>query len=654
MPQFSLKDFLSLPINPDETLQGGVLSMNELIGISEEEDLKQLSFVLWRLASSELVHAKPLLPEMGDRLEAIVGVLLEFYTEFDFPSRPAKIECNDQALAEELGEALSGSGTVVSFAPDMEEWTELLEGFRQRFDSLVSAPSLAVSGNGEQPIREFAEAAAAFYRSAPWDYLEDVDLIKIETPRPPRGLKYAVVLGAGSQTYGLGFYDDEEDHYALMAQRADVNELELCSLTFDSLAEISPQDALLWKEWDLPLETGEAFPVMSLFSEGEARSPTPKELDFATILLKTLADTSEEDLDSGRWTKWIQFKGKRKKCVLSLPDLLDPPDHQEWIRRGKMPEPRGNEQFLKHIQEFVHQNCEGMDADQVNAAIHAKFMGRSMGSFALPAETPQERAEVLCQESVQTFGRRRLILAKQALAEDPDHVEANILLAESTKNAEQAVERFQHAKELGRKQLGPLMEEAAGEFWMCTETRPYMRACHGLATTLQKAGQTSDAIAEYQEMLRLNPNDNQGVRYELIPLLVAHNRESDAIRLLNDYREETAFWSYMKSLVEYRHSGSSSASKKAMRAAFKANRHVVSTLQSAELPRFPDSYAQGTPEEAIFCIGEMEQAWDETKGYVEWMFRENFVWEKEQEKKLREQKRRQRKKASDRRTWRRR
>jgi len=178
-----------------------------------------------------------------------------------------------------------------------------------------------------------------------------------------------------------------------------------------------------------------------------------------------------------------------------------------------------------------------------------------------------------------------------------------------------------------------------------------MRACHGLANALQAAGQSNDAILEFQEMLRLNPNDNQGVRHELIPLLVAHNREPDAIRLLDTYQEETAFWAYMKSLVEFRRSGNSPVSKKAMRSAFKANQHVVAVIQSTQPPRFPDSYALGSPEEAITCIEEMDKAWEETEGYVEWMFREYFTWEKEQAKKSRDQKRRQHKKASGR-TWR--
>ena len=81
----------------------------------------------------------------------------------------------------------------------------------------------------------------------------------------------------------------------------------------------------------------------------------------------------------------------------------------------------------------------------------------------------------------------------------------------------------------------------------------------------------------------------------------------------------------MKSLVEFRRDRRSVAAKKAMRAAFRANEHLVELLQSPDPPMFPDSYALGSPEEAAICIQEMSEAWDETEGYLEWMFSEYFL-----------------------------
>lgn len=645
----ALKKFLSLSVNAEESWKGGVIAFADLIGMPPASDENEMAIALWCSTASELVHAEPFQLSDKSRLEGLVEAMLDFYAEHDFPFRPALIECNDRELAKGLSEIICDSGTNAKFVSEMTEWNALLQDFVEHFASTgLELPSLSDSGCSEKQIREFAEASAAFYRAAFWDYLEDVDLIKIETPKPPRYLKYAVVLGAASETYGLGFYDDADDHYDLMAQQADPRDLGLFSLTFESRAETSSKDVELWNELELPLETGEAFPTMTFFSEEQPRSPTPKELDFAIVVLRALAATNEEELDSGRWTKSVELLGKRKKCVLAIPNLIDPPDHAEWMRRGKMPERRGNERHFKLVEQFIAENNENMSLDQLNAAINAQFTG-PLDDLTFPNDTPADRAEALCQEAIESFGRRRVQLARQALVEDPSHVEANTLLAESTRQVDRRIELFRAAVEHGKAQLGQVFEESVGHFWGLTDTRPYMRACHGLAAALHEAGQSNEAIQQYQELLRLNPNDNQGVRYEVIPLLLEQNREPEAIALLSDYREDSAFWHYMKSLVEFRCSGGSATSKKAMRAAFCANEHVVALLQSSGPPLFPDSYALGSPEEAAICMRELAVVWDETEGYIEWMFQEYFSWEKDRSKRLRDQKRKNRKKSASRR-----
>mgnify|MGYP002681902168 FL=1 len=59
-----------------------------------------------------------------------------------------------------------------------------------------------------------------------------------------------------------------------------------------------------------------------------------------------------------------------------------------------------------------------------------------------------------------------------------------------------------------------------GPFWLDLDSRPYMRALHGKGLCLWRLGQTHAAHQVFALMLRLNPNDNQGVRF-LIPDLDA-------------------------------------------------------------------------------------------------------------------------------------
>lgn len=655
MHRHDLSRILSLPINSDEYWEGGVLAMADVFGMPPTKDQhgNEMMLVLWRSSTTELVHARPLVVSLGARdalLDEFVDSLLEFYDLHEFPFQPASIKCNDEDLAARLSQASGDSGPDVNYEPNMPAWNEVLIDLANQLTEnqgpAEAMPSLVDSGCSEIQIREYAIAAASFYRARLWDYLDDIDLIECEFPKPPKDMRYAVVLGAGSQTYGLGFYSDAEDHYDMMAQRADPSELSLMSLTYESTAEVNSGDVQLWKEFDLPLETGEAFPSLNGFSADGPRRPTLKQLEYATVVLQALAETIEEEIDSGVWTKSIDDRGKKKRCKFSIPNLTDPPDRAEWMRRGLMPERRGNERHFQMIQKFIDEQQGQLGIDELNDLLNSKFTG-PMDDVEYSLDTPADRAAAKCQDAIESFGRRRIQLARQALKEDPNHIESLVLLAESTRVPEQRIRAFQRTVDAGRQELGSMLHEEVGHFWGIAKTRPFMRACHGLAEALHAAGQSNDAIAQYQEMLRLNPGDNQGVRYEVIPLMIAHNRESAAMELLERYREESALWCYMKSLVEYRTNGPTSRkSRQAMRAAFKANEHVAMELQSAGPPRSPAAYSMGSVEEAITCIHELDEAWRETEGYVDFMFAQYFKWEKDKQKKQRDSMRKARKKKS--------
>jgi tetratricopeptide (TPR) repeat protein len=660
MDDQALAEFLSLPVNPKERWEGGGARFCDLFGVPPEEVPAsprggQLGMALWHSVASDLVHAEPMEMDTAESMDELVDTMLHLSQKRNFRYRPARVDCNDRELAEALHRQLEGSGTAVHYRAEMSEWAAILRNMAENVAARMSLtmPSLREAGCSDRQIRAFAVAAAEFYRARLWDVLDDIDLITIESPKPPRQLRHAIVLGAGKKNYGLGFFQDAEDHHAMSSGEADPRDLSLFSCVYEPVSEVRSGDVELWEELDLPLETGEAFPEPSLSTPDGLRRPTPKELEFLTVVLTGLARTAEEEIDAGRWTKEVEVSGKRKTCVFCVPNLLDPPDTAEWIRRGKMPDRRIHELHMRLVQEFVDAQCEGMDVDQLNEAINAQFVGRRLDAAEMPRNTPSERAEALCQEAVECFGRRRVVLARAALAEDPDHVEAHILIAESTRAVDRRIELFQHAKSLAAARLGDDLEKLAGEFWGYHPTRPYMRACHGLAAALALAGQTSDAVEQYRAMLQLNPNDNQGVRYELVPLLLRHERDAQAMEVLDQYDEETTLWMYSKALVEFRRVGRNAKSKQMLREAFKANPHVMTLLQSGDPLRLSDSYVLGSPEEAALCIEELESLWDETQGCLEWMFCEFASWERDRAKRARDKMRKSRHKTKNKRTRRR-
>jgi hypothetical protein len=58
-------------------------------------------------------------------------------------------------------------------------------------------------------------------------------------------------------------------------------------------------------------------------------------------------------------------------------------------------------------------------------------------------------------------------------------------------------------------------EQYAPPFWLDLDSRPFMRAVNGKALCLWRLGRVEEARAIFEDMLRWNPNDNQGVRFLL-------------------------------------------------------------------------------------------------------------------------------------------
>jgi tetratricopeptide (TPR) repeat protein len=149
-----------------------------------------------------------------------------------------------------------------------------------------------------------------------------------------------------------------------------------------------------------------------------------------------------------------------------------------------------------------------------------------------------------------------------------------------------------------------------------------MRARLGLAETLESLGRRDEAIAHYLELLRLNTNDNQGVRDVALPALLLAGRDDEAVALLERYADDpSAVWQYGRSLVVYRRDGDSPTAREHLRQALHANRRVSKYLSGATpLPNEdPDRYAFGSEEEAVITARLLGKVWSATPGAVAWL-----------------------------------
>ncbi len=164
------------------------------------------------------------------------------------------------------------------------------------------------------------------------------------------------------------------------------------------------------------------------------------------------------------------------------------------------------------------------------------------------ADTPLARTRRSCtRPSTPRNQRSASNWARKALDVSADCADAYVVLAEHAQNGKEALEYYEKGVAAGERAIGPMtLQEATGQFWGLLETRPYMRALKGLAIGLWSEGRHDEAVAHLQDMLRLNPNDNQGVRDILATWLLISDRNQELAELLERYPEETASWMYSR------------------------------------------------------------------------------------------------------------
>ena len=125
-----------------------------------------------------------------------------------------------------------------------------------------------------------------------------------------------------------------------------------------------------------------------------------------------------------------------------------------------------------------------------------------------------------------------------------------------------------------------------------------------------------------QELLRLNPGDNQGIRYLLATWLTVVGDDAAVAQLLAAYPDEwSAPWAYTRALHIFRTQGRGQQADKALEEALEVNPFVpMYMLEVLPLPeKQPEYYGMGDKNEAaIYLVGNID-AWAATPGWGEWL-----------------------------------
>lgn len=290
-----------------------------------------------------------------------------------------------------------------------------------------------------------------------------------------------------------------------------------------------------------------------------------------------------------------------------------------------VPDMRSNEWIFSAIREAL----EGRDFESVedaNAFLQAKLAAGDFTQKKKTGSTPLERAQDIMYDAWDAKGSARIDLAYKALAVSEDCADAYVLLShEASANITEAIRFLEDGVSAGERALGKkIFEEEAGSFWGILETRPYMRARFDLAHLLFLEGKRAEAIAHMQDLLRLNPGDNQGVRHELAGCLLEEGEMEALQKLLDEYLEEySAVWLYSRALMKFRQDGRTTEADACLVAAFEQNRFVpLYLLGKKRLPaRLPDYRGLGDDNEAVAYMADNARVWLNTQGALMWMRR---------------------------------
>ena len=283
------------------------------------------------------------------------------------------------------------------------------------------------------------------------------------------------------------------------------------------------------------------------------------------------------------------------------------------------PEQRGVERTMSDLNRLLSQQAFA-SIDEANA-----FMENLIASGPIPsapATTPLQQAQDIMYDAWDAQGERRIHLARKALRVSRDCADAYLLLAEAATNPTEARELFEEGVAAGERALGEeFFAENAGHFWGIFETRPYMRARAGLAEFLYRIGQREEAAAHYQDMLRLNPNDNQGIRYVLANLLLELRRYDELAALLDRYDEPTAALSYTRALATFEQQGPTETALEQLKRAIRLNQFVPDYLMGKKrLPRqLPAFVGLGDEDEAVHYAFDAQTTWGRNPEALAWL-----------------------------------
>lgn len=238
-------------------------------------------------------------------------------------------------------------------------------------------------------------------------------------------------------------------------------------------------------------------------------------------------------------------------------------------------------------------------------------------------ENDEELAEEMVHEAMSLGPAEQRELIMEALDLDPDCIAAYALLGWEEGHPAIALAFYERGVSIGAEKFlsEEFLAQHKGHFWGFTETRPFMRCLKGIADSHFFLGRVPEAVGIWEQLLELNPSDNQGVRYDLMLVLAGMRIHDEFEKLEKQFNDDVASATYFnRVLYHFTKNGAGPKAQQALDEAVKANPHVVPLLlQRDPKLRIAPAFMLGSEEEAHSYMDKAHHIWWGVPGALDWL-----------------------------------
>jgi tetratricopeptide (TPR) repeat protein len=207
------------------------------------------------------------------------------------------------------------------------------------------------------------------------------------------------------------------------------------------------------------------------------------------------------------------------------------------------------------------------------------------------------------------LGRRRIALARRALEIWPGCAAAWLFLSQNAPDLESAREILARGVDACRPELAP-------------DSLPFLELLRTFGDTLAILKRCEEAAAAYAEILELAPHDPVGARYGFASVLLALDRDAEAVNLLDGFSgDSAALLAWPRVLLGFRREGDSLEVRRLLKKAWRANGLIAGLLLEI-LPVAKEARRsqgnRGDHEAGLYLVLSCD-TWKTTPGALEWL-----------------------------------